>query len=93
MDTLSELEEKLSLLTEIRNAKVATARAALQRANAEYDREALPLHRKIERLRSLIAEPAPALPRPKVTRPRQLAEPDPEWSQAEQDHFRQLQSR
>lgn len=94
MDTLSELEERLSILTEIRNTKVATARAMMQRANAEYDREALPLHRQIERLRNIVAQPAPALPRPKVSRPpKPLPEPDSDWSAAEQEHFRQLQGR
>ena len=93
MPTLDELERQLALLTEIRNVRVTTARAAMQRANAEYDRQALPLARQIEKLRVLEAQPAPSLPAQRVSKAKEPVAPDPDWSAEEKAHFLQLTGR
>lgn len=90
--SLTELEERLDLLTRIRNAKVETGRTMIERANLEYDREVLPLAREIARLRKALKTPAPALPKQRVRTAKQPPV-DPDWSDADRQHFLELAGR
>ena len=74
----------------IRSQRVSTAEAQIQRANVEFDRDAIPIARKINTLREQIkATTGKTIER--VTRP--PAKHDPEWLIEDQDHFYELQRR
>lgn len=95
-DELIALEAKLSELTRERNMRVSAARGAIDRANKEWDRVALPISRRINQLR----EQQPQVPTTHMTagakrerprrEPKQLADYDPDWTQEDIDHYLKL---
>lgn len=52
MSELAQLQEQLSVLVRARAAVMEDCRARMQRANSDFDREALPIRRKIDALQS-----------------------------------------
>lgn len=89
-DSLVELEQTMGCLRDLRNQRIAAAEEAIRRANIEFDRDALPLGRKINALRAAAAKP---VDKPKVRVTRKPSQPDPNWSQEDIDHWHELQRR
>lgn len=85
---LEELEREKADLCRTRSTRVAEAEEAIRQANAEFDRKALPLGRRINKLRdkldSLDTPTATALGK---------GSHDPEWSQEDIDHYYELRRR
>ena len=82
---LTELECEMNALVGLRNERVRTGQAMINRANRDFDKAAIPLARKINVLRELLeAEPPPPA---KQTRYR---EPDPDWDDEDIAHYHEL---
>lgn len=90
---LSQLEVAMGRLCALRDARVAVAQTAISHANREFDRDAVPLGRKINQLRQEIDKAAPvSTPKRKLDKPvaLDLNGYDPEWSQEDIDHYLEL---
>lgn len=86
---LAELECEMNALVYLRNQRVATGQAMIDRANRDFDEVGVPLGRRINRLRARLEAEQP--PTVKITQTvRESYEPDPEWSQEDADHFNEL---
>jgi hypothetical protein len=99
---LAELECEMNALVGLRNQRVTVGQEMIDRANRDFDEQAIPLGRRINRLRSLLETEkqidslsrAATTPIVTVTRTvRESTEPDPEWSQEDIDHFKELRGR
>lgn len=92
---LLELEIEMGALTALRSKRIATAQAMIDSANRDFDEAAIPLGRKINRLRAKL-EIEQTTQTVTVTRSQVVREshnPDPEWSQEDIDHFQELRRR
>lgn len=86
---LEHLERSKNLLCALRTQRVATAKEAIRRANREFDRDALSLGRRINRLRAQLETDTPTPTQPTPRKPDKGSH-DPEWSQEDIDHYYQL---
>lgn len=81
---LVELEVEMSRLCARRDMRVRIAQGEIRQANSDFDKAALPLGRKINKLREkLEASPPPSPPR----------KPDSDWTPEDQAHFLELSRR
>lgn len=93
MTELEDLRSRLSELTRQRNQIVADARLAIELANQEYDREAIPLARRIKRLEPT-PEPEPTPTPARSTRRRSVSLAGTEdWTDDERRHYLELSRR
>lgn len=90
---LAELEYEMNALVGLRNQRVATGEAMIRRANRDFDETAIPLGRQINRLRAKLEAEKPITQTVTVTQTVRETEPDPEWSQEDVDHFKELRRR
>lgn len=92
-DKLNDLERQMSALCSARDDRIGFAEETIRRANTEFDRDAVPLGRKINAIRVELAleeKPVITTPKARVTRKRKH---DPEWSQEDIGHWYELQQR
>lgn len=96
---LSRAEESMSLLIQIRNGRKRAAELALKKANVEFDRDAIPLARKISKLRDKLedmTEPEPtSKPASNGSAPKRAVPPgfDPDWTAEDIEHYQKLARR
>ena len=81
---LAELEAEMSRLCARRDMRVRVAQGEIRQANSDFDKVALPLGRKINKLREKLEASPPTSP------PRA---PDPDWTPEDQAHFLELSRR
>lgn len=84
LDDLTQLEAQMSRLCADRAARVSVAEAEIRQANKDFDKAALPLARKIKKLREELeaAPPVKAYP-----------EPDSDWADEDRAHYNELVQR
>lgn len=87
---LAELECEMNALVYLRNQRVATGQAMIDRANRDFDEQGIPLGRRINRLRAKVEQTVTVTSSRVI---RESPEPDPEWSQEDIDHFKELRNR
>lgn len=90
---LAELEIEMAALTGLRSQRIAAAEAMIKSANRDFDREGIPLGRKINRLRAKLEKEIPIVTVTRSQVVRESHDPDPEWSQEDIDHFKELRRR
>lgn len=83
-EKLAELEHEMSELVNERNERVECGQMMIDRANRDFDRAAVPLARKINKLREKLEASPPPPP---------LREPDSDWTPEDQAHFLELSRR
>lgn len=93
MSELETLEREMHNLCDLRDQRIAAAEESIRRANIEFDRDAVPLGRKINALRvtAEVADKPTKTSKPKKQAARK--EHDPTWSQEDIDHWYELQQR
>lgn len=93
MDTTEQqleiLERRMVGLRVNRTIRIDCAKLEIQAANREYDTEAVLLARQINELREQLEAEKPATPIAPI-RSHSESQGDPEWSQADIDHFNEL---
>lgn len=93
-DKLEQLEAQMKLLIKIRADRVRTAELQIKRANAEFDRDAIPVARKIRHLQEKIEDEQPLPPPPEKKPRRQRAMRHIDLGcEEDNEHFRELQAR
>lgn len=89
---LAELEHQMGCLCAIRTERVNAGQAMIDRANTEFDRDALPLGRKIAALRAKLAAPDKPKTSPTARKVR-TGSHDPEWTPEDIAHYYELVNR
>lgn len=90
-DLLARAEHRMSELRARRTRTVDAAVAAIGQANRDFDRAAVPLGRRINQLRERLEAEKPEPPPSARPRPRNNSH-DPDWSQADIDHYYELRN-
>lgn len=90
--TLEYLESVMHLLCKARDHRIAAAEESIRRANVEFDRDAIPLARKINELREQAEADSTPTDKP-IKRATRKRKHDPNWSQEDVDHWYELQQR
>lgn len=93
---LAKLEMEMVALTALRAQRIATAQAMIESANRDFDERAVVLGRQINHIRALLNAEEPTNKVATATRSkvvREFSDPDPEWSQDDIDHFKELRRR
>lgn len=97
---LAELEIEMGALTGLRaqriavaQQRIAVAQAMIDSANRDFDEAAIPLGRRINRLRAKLESENQTVTVTHSQVVRESHDPDPEWSQDDIDHFKELRRR
>ena len=89
---LENLEARMSELVNRRRERIERAEKEIKDANRWFDTQAVPLGRKIGKLRAMlepVSEPTPiAVKHGRKAKP--LPAPDPDWTPEEVEHYREL---
>lgn len=80
------LQAEMAILCAMRSARLMAAQAEIEQANRDFDREALPLGRRISALQK-------TLPKTPTVDKSDKPSHDPDWLQEDIDHFYELLSR
>lgn len=84
---LAKLEAEMNRLCIIRSERVHMAETQIRHANEDFDRDAVPIARKINALHEQIKPTLKTEPTKRTVRH------DPEWLIEDRDHFYELQRR